>query len=125
MIYKTMKQRLEAMNYRQPPYSTRYPGLAELTKYYDSDAGVPPEGNTVLRNICVGKWLEVRRQATLEMIDVRGDNLTEQSPGFVNAGKGDFRLRADSQALKLGFKPNPMEEIGLIQDQYRPGKAKP
>ncbi|MBD1940403.1 right-handed parallel beta-helix repeat-containing protein [Microcoleus sp. FACHB-68] len=34
------------------------------------------------------------------------------SPLFVAAEKGDFRLKADSPALKLGFQPIPIERIG-------------
>ena len=33
-------------------------------------------------------------------------------PLFVDPGKGDYRLRAESPALKLGFKPIPFERIG-------------
>jgi hypothetical protein len=32
MVYKTMKDSLEAMNWKKPPYSTRYPLLAMLEK---------------------------------------------------------------------------------------------
>jgi len=34
-------------------------------------------------------------------------------PGFVNAGEHDFRLRADSPALKLGFEPIDLSTVGL------------
>jgi hypothetical protein len=118
-VYKTMKKGLEAMNYRQPPYSTRYPELLELDKYLAADNGVPPEGNKVVNNICQGKWLEVGWHAKMEMLEVR-DNLVDQDPLFVDAAKGDFRLKPESPALKMGFKPIPVEKIGLVQDEYRP-----
>ncbi|MDP6113037.1 MAG: right-handed parallel beta-helix repeat-containing protein [Planctomycetota bacterium] len=35
-------------------------------------------------------------------------------PKFIDAGKGDFRLRADSPAHKLGFKPIDASKAGLI-----------
>ena len=40
-------------------------------------------------------------------------------PLFVNPGRGDYRLRPESPALKLGFKPIPVERIGPYKDDLR------
>jgi hypothetical protein len=40
-------------------------------------------------------------------------------PLFVDAEKDDYRLRPESPALKLGFKPIPIEKIGPYQDPMR------
>ena len=41
-------------------------------------------------------------------------------PGFVDAAKGDFRLKPDAELLRrIAFRPIPVEEIGLYQDEYR------
>jgi len=40
-------------------------------------------------------------------------------PLFVDAAHGDFTLKPDSPALKLGFEPIPFREIGLYQDDAR------
>ena len=40
-------------------------------------------------------------------------------PLFVDAAKRDFRLKPDSPALRLGFKPIPVETIGLRRDEFR------
>ena len=40
-------------------------------------------------------------------------------PLFVNPDKDDYRLRPDSPALKLGFKPIPVEKIGPYKDARR------
>ncbi len=40
-------------------------------------------------------------------------------PLFVDAENGDFRLQDDSPALKLGFKPIPVDEIGPYEDELR------
>ena len=112
MVYKTMKASLEAMKPHEPPYSTRYPELAQLDKYYAAGTGVPPEGNRVIRNICVGKWLDIRWRADPKLIEVR-DNLTDQDPLFVDSAKMNFQLRDDSPAFKLGFQRIPFEKIGL------------
>jgi hypothetical protein len=119
MVHKTMKQSLEDMNYTEPPFRARFPELLELTDYLKGDKGVPPEGNIVCRNICVGgKWLEIGWHATAEMVQIR-DNLVDQDPLFVDAAKGNYQLRDDSPAFKLGFKRIPVEQIGLMKDKYR------
>jgi hypothetical protein len=33
-------------------------------------------------------------------------------PGFVDAAKGDFTLRADSPAFKLGFRKIDLSQVG-------------
>lgn len=40
-------------------------------------------------------------------------------PKFVDAARHDYRLRPDSPALKLGFKPLPFDKIGPYQDELR------
>lgn len=40
-------------------------------------------------------------------------------PLFVNAAKDDYRLKTNSPAFKLGFKPIPVEKIGPYEDPLR------
>ena len=41
-------------------------------------------------------------------------------PGFVDAAKSDFRLRPDAEVFRrIAFRPIPVEEIGLYEDEYR------
>jgi hypothetical protein len=40
-------------------------------------------------------------------------------PQFVDAAHGDYRLRPESPALKLGFEPIPVERIGCYADPRR------
>ncbi len=119
MVNITMKQQLEAMNYRLPPYRTRYPHLAELEKYFAAGKGVPPEGNKVTHNISVGgQWLELGWHAEAKSVEVH-DNLVDDNPHFVDATVMNFQLRDDSPAYRLGFQRIPVEKIGLYQDAYR------
>jgi hypothetical protein len=46
------------------------------------------------------------------------NNLTESDPDLVAPEEDDFRLKHDSAALKLGFKPIPKEKIGRYQDKH-------
>jgi len=125
MVYQTMKKHLEDMNWKQPPYSTHYPQLADLEKFYAADDGVPPGNISILRNICVGsELLKTTWGATKDMILV-GDSLVGQDPNFIDAANGDFRLKDDSPAFKLGFKPLPTDQIGLKRPPRDVRKGQP
>ena len=116
MIYRTMKGRLEAMHPHHPPYSERYPELAQLDAYYAKDDGVPPENNVVAHNICVGgTWLEADWHIEGINYALVIDNLVNADPHFVDAAHDDYCLQADSPAFKLGFKAIPIEQIGLLK----------
>ncbi|MGD9518485.1 MAG: right-handed parallel beta-helix repeat-containing protein [Armatimonadota bacterium] len=108
------KGTLSGIAFNQPPYSERYPALARILE------GQPkaPEGNVIARNICWGgKWDEIEGAArpflTFE------DNLIQEDPGFVDYANGNFQLREDSPAYRLGFKRIPIEKIGLYKDPRR------
>lgn len=126
MVDDTMRKRLAEVP--STLYRERYPELKSLDRYYgppggpaitgDAFKGVPPEGNVVAHNICVGKWLELAWHAKPEYVDVR-DNLVDTDPKFVAADKQDFRLRRDSPAFKLGFQTIPIAKIGLRKDADR------
>ena len=51
-----------------------------------------------------------------ELIE-RGNILAD--PGLVDARGGDFRLRDSSPAWKAGFRRIPIENIGLVVDEFR------
>lgn len=121
MIYKTMKERLDAMNHHEPPYSVRYPELQQLDAYYAGNDGVPPEGNVIARNICAGGvWLEVSWHAKAAEYLTLVDNLIDADPQsvFVDPSKDDYRLKADSPAYAIGFQQIPFEQIGLIRESH-------
>lgn len=112
MVYKTMKQRLEDMNWREPPYRTRYPQLAELEPYYAKDDGIPPGNVIVSHTICVNsELLKITWGATPEAAESK-DNLVNIDPLFIDPANGDFRLKSDSPAYAQGFKPIPFDRIG-------------
>lgn len=54
--YTWLFDRMDDMNFRQPPYSTRYP---ELLKLYEDEPRVPKE-NKIVRNVSYGgRWMDV------------------------------------------------------------------
>lgn len=52
--------------------------------------------------------------------DLTNSFVTDTDPGFVNAAKLDFRLRADSTAFAKirGFEKIPFEQIELQRQQF-------
>ncbi len=111
----TIMKELKEVPYQQPPYSARYPHLANIL---DDQPGLP-KYNLIVRNICAGpRWIDWLDGLNETKVEVR-DNVTSGDPGFVNRAGGDFRLRPDSRALALGFKPIPFDQIGLVKDKYR------
>lgn len=92
-------------------WSRRYPNLTHLL-----DKGAPepgaPWGNLFARNIAVGgKWEDVETKARPGVTFT--DNFINIDPLFVDAARGDYRLKAASPAVKKGFKPIPVQQIGL------------
>ena len=114
-INGTIQTTLRAVPYNRPPYSTRYPHLANVLE----DEPGRPKYNRIARNICVGpqwiEWLDGLNETKVLVTN----NVTTGDPGFVDRAKADFRLRPDSLALKLGFQPIPIPQIGLFVDSYR------
>ncbi len=126
------KGTISGIEYTKPPYSERYPQLPTIL---DREPKAP-EGNVIARNICWGgRWDEVEDIARPYL--QFENNLLDEDPHFVDAASQDFRLKDDSPALALGFKPIPQEQIGLYQDDSRaswpvkhgvedaPGEARP
>ncbi len=112
----TMKERLMAVPYKQPPWSERYPQLVNILE----DEPAAPKGNIIRRNICVGgRWMDIEEKAKPYVL-IEG-NLIDVAPQvlFMNAEKGDYRLKPNSPAVKIGFKPVPLERIGLYRDEWR------
>jgi hypothetical protein len=108
-------KRLKQVPYNKPPY-TKYPHLADML---ERDPIGAPWYCVVSRNVFVnGLQLLGGRGAKKEWITVE-DNWDEGDPRFVDAERGDFRLRKDSPVWKLGFKPIPFDKIGLYEDESR------
>jgi hypothetical protein len=98
---------LSGLRYNVPPYSTRYPRLADIL----DDEPHSPKGNVVARNVCVGgRWDQIEDVAR-SMIRFE-DDLLDQDPHFVDSTRLDFQLRPDSPAYTMGFKRIPIERIG-------------
>lgn len=109
-----MPERLLAVPYKSPAWSSRYPKLVTILE----DSPALPKGNSVLRNICwKGKW-DAIEQAARDWVRFEG-NLVGIYPRFVDEKHHNYQLQPDSPAYALGFKRIPIEKIGLVQDDLR------
>jgi hypothetical protein len=134
------KGTISGMVYNKPPYSTRFPQLANML----GDEPAAPKGNVISRNICSGGvwdkasgfWkmsIENKARPYLTMEDniVAPNTGVEDSlsksivladPKFVdrkNPERGKFQLDISSPALKLGFEQIPFDKIGLYISRDR------
>jgi hypothetical protein len=96
-------------------YLKRYPALQRLHE--------PPGLNNAWRNVFwkCGPLFTTYNQPAARKYDLLANaEYAAADPGFVNAAKGDFRLKPDAEVFRrIGFRPIPVEEIGLYQDDYR------
>ncbi|MBV9850045.1 MAG: right-handed parallel beta-helix repeat-containing protein, partial [Armatimonadetes bacterium] len=110
-----MQEKLAAVPYNQPPYSTRYPHLATVLQ----DDPAAPKYDVIAHNVMfhcpIGLDVE---KAAQPGVTVR-DNLLDADPQFVDAAHGNYQLKPTSPAFKLGFQPLPFTQIGLSPDEYR------
>jgi hypothetical protein len=94
MVNETMRERIDAM-----PWAAAVPEIAAIFPHYAAGGGVPPEGNIVEDNRCVGcepvryGWPE--DAVNKPWLALRG-NVTVEKSAFVDAAWGDFRLRPDA-----------------------------
>jgi parallel beta-helix repeat protein len=91
-------------------YLSRYPELAHVLD--------EPGRNFVWRNVFADCGRVATRPGGLDLL---GNGVfTDEDPGFVDAGAGDFRLKPDAKVFETAaFRPIPMAEIGLYEDEFR------
>lgn len=74
-----------------------------------------PRRNVMARNVIVGCGQGLRTEGRYEQFDAYANYETAGDPGFHDARKLNFKLRADSVVFQRvpGFEPIPFENIGL------------
>jgi hypothetical protein len=96
-------------------YLKRYPGLLRLHQQ--------PALNCAWRNVfwkCGPLFTTYDQPSANKFALLANAVYAAGDPGFMDAAKGDFRLKSDAEVFRrIGFRPIPVEEIGLYQDEYR------
>jgi len=106
------QMRLEAVNYKKPPYSTAYP---KLTTYFQDNPGVPKR-NFIENNVFINVKLATNGKAAWSNF---GKNyISCGDPGFENYNEMNFQLKSSSEIFKIlpEFKAVNFSKIG-IQNQ--------
>ncbi|MEA1952126.1 MAG: right-handed parallel beta-helix repeat-containing protein, partial [Planctomycetota bacterium] len=110
---------LKEVDITKPPYTTRYPALVGFMDPQPGQKRVSIARNNVIvmgADVKSGNW----------RVSDEENWVTDKDPGFVNAKKGDFRLKPGSEVFKRlpEFKPIPFEKMGLYADELRPNPPK-
>jgi hypothetical protein len=111
------QKRLRAVGFSQPPYSDRYPGLANIL---NDDIGVP-KGNMVTRNVCFASPATGIHPLARKFGDVANNLSFDTDPGFENLNELNFKLKDDSLVYKQipAFAKIPFDRIGLFISKNR------
>ena len=108
--------RLEEMNYREPPYSTHYPELLTLLQ----DQPALPKNNRILRNISFGgRWMDVYDCTTfpLSIVTIQGNVIADsilcrrRKPG--ETGWDPYYLNID---LKEGYVALTQHDMAITNE---------
>ncbi|MBU0610157.1 MAG: right-handed parallel beta-helix repeat-containing protein, partial [Armatimonadetes bacterium] len=96
-------------------YTKQYPELVGFLTMPESRVRVSKATNNVLAMCAAvnsGNW----------QVPDTENWITDQDPGFVDAAKGDFRLRKDAPVYKHlpAFEAPPFAKMGLYKDELRP-----
>lgn len=109
--------RVTVVDYKNPPYSERYPMLEAIM----TENPEQPKRNLIQNNVFVNndEVFKFRGEPNITVVDnweTRGD------PGFVDPEALDFRLEEGSAVFEQipGFRPIPHDRIGLYVDRFRP-----
>jgi hypothetical protein len=124
-VHPGMVEALFAVPVDVSPWKERYPWLLMLRDAVRDKTLRAPETRTrVERNVSWGgskEWMVHYKNypATTNSWMIGNNNLAGVDPLFVNAEKDDYRMKPDSPAFKTGFKPLPIEKMGLYASPDR------
>ncbi len=112
---------LNSVDYKNEPWSTRYPQLVHLL---ESPNLALPVGNTLEQNVLVDcpEPLHLSDKEQLRFSKIENNLILKmEEAGFVNAAALDFRVKPGAALYQRlpGFQPIPFEKIGLQLDAYR------
>lgn len=123
LIRKRLEQEID---FRSPPYSTRYPSLLPYLDVIVEGKewqAMRSRGNMLEGNLIVGgpeNPIELLGGKYAQM-DGKNNWVTKEDPGFVDMKKKNFNLKPDAKVYTMipGFEPIPFDKMGTYKDQHR------
>jgi len=107
---RVVQEMTKTIDASKPPYSTRYPDLARLAEN--------PDVNMIWRNLVYQCGMFLVRDRGNQ--DVRGNLITSEASGTTDLAGRRLPWRLDPAVMdRIGFRPIPVDEIGLYPDQLR------
>ena len=110
----TLFERLNAVDYLNPPYSVLYP---ELTILLQDDPAIP-KGNKIIRNIIINSS-EPSLIEGAENITLLKDNVIDDTAEFITSSPPELSPNSNTEIWSSGFVNIPVEKIGPHIDEYR------
>ena len=110
-------EKIQKMNYQQPPWSTTYPALAEIPNSWAEITNQNyqfPGGTVISRNVNWNNKTDYDEKDTAFAYYAEMTNNIEQDPLFVDLAGYDLTLSTNSPAFDIpGFQPIPFHNIGI------------
>jgi len=110
----------------EAPWKVRYPWLALVRDAVNGKVSVrdPATRTRVERNVIWGgepEWMVHAKNypRTARTWLIAENNMNGVDPLFVNSREDNYRMRPESPAFKKGFKPLPVEKMGLYASPER------
>lgn len=121
-----IRKRLEqAIDFRSPPYSERYPSLLPYLDVIVENKeweGMRPRGNVLEQNLIIGGPEDpIHLMGKHAQTDGRNNWVTNEDPGFVDMKNKNFNLKPDAKVFEMipDFHPIPFDKMGTYSDGYR------
>jgi len=109
-----MYDKLDAVNYLQPPYSVRYPAL---TAILNMDPG-QPRGNVFRRNLSYGgNWRSMERD--VDEVIIEQNYILRDVPAWIDLPTWKLYPEDEKILEIIHFQKIPFDRIGLQNDVYR------
>ena len=114
-------ERIQAFDYRKPPWSRAYPALAATPddrRHPDFERFKLPVGSLLVRNLSWRSryWLDPRRLEAYDHYERIADNIDGEDPRFLDEAGRRLALRGDSPAWEIpGFRRIPFEKMGRLK----------
>lgn len=108
-----MTEKLNSVDYKNPPFSTTYPSLANVM----DNKPLLPLGNEFKRNILIGSPVMNYNNPYL---NVQNITVNQIAPLALDTPEEfDLFIRKSVRSYPEGFKPIPADQIGLQENVYR------